>query len=262
MTLSSETRPQDGAESTTARVADVLLAFAGADSPLGITDVARATNLSKAVVHRIVQTLCSKSFVWQDPVTRKYRLGMAAFALADSANQASEFRRIGMSILADLTEATGETTTLSGRVGHRRVYVGQVESRQLVRISVQVGTALPLTVGASGAAILAFLPDNEIEAALAIPIPMMSEYTVTEPSEVRARLREVVRDGYAHTTNERVKDSTGFAAPVWSPSNEVVGCISIAALTSRLTPEREEDLGQQVIRAATTLTERLRGRIP
>lgn len=246
------------AESTTARVAEVLLAFAGTSRAMGITELAKMTGLSKAVVHRIVQTLCQTNFLTQDPDTRKYQVGMSAFALGDVANQTSRFRRLGMELLADLAEHTGETATLSGRIGHRRVYVGQVESRQLVRISVQVGAAFPLTVGASGAAILAFLPEPEIEAVLRAPIPAMSEYTIVEPEQLRKRLAEVSELGYAHTTNERVKDSTSFAAPVRDRSGEVIGCVSIAALSSRLNAEREAELAKEVMEAAQTLSERLR----
>jgi IclR family acetate operon transcriptional repressor len=245
------------ADSTTARVTEVLLAFAGTTEPLGITDIARLTNLSKAVVHRIAQTLCDSSFLWQNPTTRKYQIGIAAFSLADSANQTSRFRQAGMEILADLAEESGETTTLSGRIGHRRIYVGQVESRQLIRISVEVGRAHPLTIGASGAAILAFLPDNEIEAALRAPVPAVSQATVTEPDEVLKRLAVVREHGFARTTGERVRDSTSFAAPVRNRLGEVMGAMSIAALTSRLTLEREDELSTRVIEAANQLSQLL-----
>lgn len=244
-------------DSTTARAAEVLLAFAGTSVPLGITEIARSTRLSKAVVHRIVQALCRANFLTQDPDTRKYQVGMSALALADSANQSSLFRRYGMEVLADLAEETGETTTISGRIGHRRIYVAQVESRQLVRISVQVGAVLPLTVGASGAAILAFLANSEIEAAMKVPAP--GEYTTLSPEQLRARLREVAEQGFAHTESERVKDSTSYAAPVRDRTDEVIGCVSIAALSSRLTPEREVELAHQVKVAAERLTARLRG---
>ncbi|RGE16304.1 IclR family transcriptional regulator [Leucobacter sp. wl10] len=255
----SETKTGQGpADSTTARVAEVLLAFAGSKEPIGITDIARATGLSKAVVHRIVQTLCASGFLWQNHETRKYQVGFAAFSLVDSANQTSKFRRHGMEVLANLAETTGETTTLSGRIGHRRVYVGQVESRQLVRISVEVGAAHPLTIGASGAAILAFLPEDEVEAVLNAPVPAMSATTITEPELLRERLRAVRRDGFARTTGERVRDSTSFAAPVRNRFDEVIGAISVAALTSRLTHERERALAAQAIEAADALSGELK----
>jgi len=245
------------ADSTTARVSEVLLAFAGAEQPLGITDIARTTGLSKAVVHRIVQELCNSSFVWQNPQTRKYQPGISAFALSDAANQSSQFRRIGIELLADLAEHTGETATLSGRIGHRRIYIAQVESAQLIRISVQVGSALPLTVGASGAAILAFQPENEIEAALRAPVPTDSPYKIADPGALRVRLKEVAERGYARSVGERIADATSFAAPARNRFGEVIGCISVAALATRLTPSREEELIRHVVAAAEELSRRL-----
>jgi IclR family acetate operon transcriptional repressor len=249
--------PIKPAESTTARVAEILLAFAGAERPLGVTEVARSTGLSKAVAYRILQELCRSSFLWHNGETKKYQPGMSAFAFTDAANQTSQFRSLGVEMLADLAELTGETATLSGRIGHRRVYIAQVESAQLVRISVEVGTALPLSVGASGAAILAFLPENEIVAALRAPVPAISALTVTDPAAVRARLRQVAEDGYARTESERVADSTSLAAPVRNRFNEVIGCMSVAALSSRLNPKRKEQLAEQVMTLANNLSSRL-----
>ena len=256
-TISPPVKPAD---STAVRVAEVLLAFGAAAAPMGITEVARATHLSKAVVHRIVQTLCTTDLLVQDAHTRKYQLGMAAFTLADTAAQTSLFRSASLDILATLAEQAGETTTLSGRIGHRRVYLAQMESRQLVRISVKLGAPFPLTVGASGAAILAHLPQAEAEAALHTPMERYSASTVTDPEQIRQRMRFVRENGFARTTGERVEDSTGFAAPVFNPAGEVLGAISIAALTSRLTPTRESSLATQVKEAAATLTTRLRDR--
>lgn len=248
------------ADSTAVRVAEVLLAFAGFTEPLGITELARATHLSKAVVHRIVQSLCTSTLLSQDPISRKYQLGVAAFALADTASQTSRFRTASLDILATLSEASGETTTLSARIGHRRVYLAQVESSQLVRISVRLGIAHPLTAGASGAAILAHLPPREAEAALHVPLERYSAATVTDPDLIRDRVRQVREQGFARTTGERVKESTGLASPVFGPIGEVLGAISIAALTSRLTPEREVMLAEQVKEAAVILTARLSSR--
>lgn len=255
--MTAEALAAKPADSTTARVSEVLLAFAGAEKPLGITDIARSTGLSKAVVHRIVQELCNSSFVWQNPQTRKYQPGISAFALADAANQSSQFRRIGLELLADLAEHTGETATLSGRIGHRRIYIGQVESAQLVRISVQVGSAQPLTIGASGAAILAFLPENEIEATLSTMTQSDADRAEPDPAALRERLKLVAQQGYARSHGERIADATSFAAPVRNRFGDVIGCMSAAALTSRLTPGRERDLASYVMASADELSSRL-----
>lgn len=235
----------------------VLLTFSQGTGHLGVTEIARATGLSKAVTHRILQELENNHLVVQDPTSRKYGLGNGAFALSNAASAQSRFRTAGMRILSSLTEDTGETTTLSARMGYRRVYIGQVESAQLIRISVQAGLSLPLTVGASGHAILAFLPESEIESVLNRPVPALNERTETRPEQLRERLASTRERGFARTDSERVAESMSFAAPVLDPIGDVTGSLSIAAIASRVDPTREIELGRQVVAAAAELSSQL-----
>ncbi|TFH98700.1 IclR family transcriptional regulator [Micrococcus lylae] len=244
-------------ESTTGRVVRVLLAFSEGKTELGVSEIGRMSGLSKAVAHRILQELCAAHVVEQDRQTRKYRLGSAALALGDAAAASSRLRAEGLPTLAELAEVTGETATLSARVGYRRLYVGQVESSRLIRISVQVGLSLPLTVGASGQAMLAFLPEREIEWVLNRPVPAMSDRTETRPERIRGRLEHVREVGYARTDSERVAEAVSFAAPVFNSYKEVVGAVSVAALASRVEPDREAELGDDVVAASRELSRRL-----
>ena len=243
--------------STTGRVVQVLLTFSQGNGHLGVTDIARATGLSKAVTHRILQELENNHLVVQDRSSRKYGLGNGAFALSNAASAQSKFRIAGMRILSSLSEDTGETTTLSARVGYRRVYVGQVESAELIRISVQTGLSLPLTVGASGHAILAFLPDSDIESVLNRPVPALSERTETRPEQLLERLENTRKRGFARTDSERVAESMSFAAPVFDSIGDVTGSLSIAAIASRVDADREIELGQRVAVAAAQLSNQL-----
>lgn len=245
------------ADSTTGRVVQVLLAFSEGSQLLGITEIARSTGLSKAVVHRILQELGKSELVVQHRETRKYMLGNGAFALSNNAAAQSKLRSTGMSVIASLSEDTGETTTLSARVGHRRIYLGQIESTQLIRISVQVGLSLPLSVGASGHAMLAFLPTSEAEEILKRPVPAANDRTETRPGLIRDRLDRIRESGYARTDSERVAESVSFAAPVFGSTGEVVGSISIAAMASRVDTDREANLSRRVIEAAEKISNQL-----
>ena len=60
---------------TAARVADVLLLFAGGPQYLGVSAISRELGLSKAVVHRILQSLVSREMLRTDPGVPGYRLG-------------------------------------------------------------------------------------------------------------------------------------------------------------------------------------------
>lgn len=67
------------------RAADVLALFVdhGAVS-LGVSEIARRLDLSKAVVHRILTSFRGKGFIELDEATRRYSLSPATLALGTS----------------------------------------------------------------------------------------------------------------------------------------------------------------------------------
>src|SRR6478735_7284652 len=148
------------------RVADVLLAFSRSDRPLGVTQLAREVGLSKAVVHRILQSLTSRSLVQAVPGDAAYALGPAAIGLGTKAWGQLDVRRIAAPVLQRLRDQTRETATLSVLVGHRRIYLDQFESPQEVKMVVEIGPQYPLHSGASSRSILAHLPPDFVDDAV------------------------------------------------------------------------------------------------
>src|ERR1700760_4560507 len=105
--------PDAGGTESTGRVADVLLLFVEGPSTLGVSRIARELGLSKAVVHRILQSLVGRDMVAVDPSTREYRLGPAAAALGARALRDSDLRTLALPQLRALRDETRETVTLS-----------------------------------------------------------------------------------------------------------------------------------------------------
>ena len=151
------------------RVADVLLVFLAGPESLGVSALARDLGLSKAVVHRILRTLVQRGFLETDAETREYRLGPSAAALGARALRGLDLRATALPVLRELQRSTGETTTVSAHVPGGRVYLDQVESAREIKMTVELGRRFPLHAGGSSTCILAFLPDEEIEAVLAGP---------------------------------------------------------------------------------------------
>ena len=118
------TLPQ-GTEAAT-RVADVLLLFTDGPDSWGVSAIARELGLSKAVVHRILQTLVDRQLLAPNAHTRGYQLGAASAALGARALRESDLRRAAMPVLRRLQTLTGETTTVSALVPDGRVYLDQV----------------------------------------------------------------------------------------------------------------------------------------
>ena len=63
------------------RVIDILECFSRLGPELGVSDVSRSLGLKKATTHRLLASLLRRGMVAQDPVTRRYRLGMKLWEL-------------------------------------------------------------------------------------------------------------------------------------------------------------------------------------
>ncbi|MCP2168438.1 IclR family transcriptional regulator [Goodfellowiella coeruleoviolacea] len=244
--------------STTERVAQVLLAFAGDERWLGVSELARRLGLGKAVVHRILQTLVETDLLAHDQTTRRYRLGPGALRLGRNAIRDSELRAAGMPVISRLAALTGETTTLSARIGHSRCYIGQIESLQPIRVTIALGESVPLTIGASGLAILAFLSEADIDLALRTPIQPVTDRTVVDPVVIRERLAGIRKRGWSTTESERVPMSSSVAAPIFDALGEPVGALSVGSVASRVDQARLAELGTLVSEAAADVTDALR----
>lgn len=220
------------------RVADVLLSFARSDGALGVSSIARDLDLSKAVVHRILQSLVSRNLVQYSSDSRDYRLGSAAAALGAQALRQLDIRSVARIPLMELRDATGETTTLSLLSADKRTYIDQYESPNEVKMTVELGRMHPLHAGASSRAILAYLPEAFVEHVVNEGLSPTTPQTITDPTELLESLENVRTVGYSRSFGERQADAGSLAAPVFGPHHDVVGSISICGPIARFADDR------------------------
>lgn len=239
------------------RVADVLLSFARSDSPMGVSLIARELGLSKAVVHRILQSLVSRNLVQYSRDSRDYRLGPAAAALGAQALRQLDIRTVARVPLMELRNTTGETTTLSLLSGDKRTYIDQYESPNEVKMTVELGRMHPLHAGASSRAILAHLPEEHIARVAESGLPQATSQTITEPSDLLKSLALVRELGYSRSFGERQADAGSVAAPIFGPHHDVVGSISICGPIARFTDERVSRFAPLVMSTAARISSML-----
>ena len=102
-----------------------------------------------------------------------------------------------------LQAATGETVTISARVPGGRVYLDQIESTREIKMTVELGRRFPLHAGSSSRSILAFLPATERREFLAHhELDALTPKTITDRSDLAARLEDVRATGAAHSRTE------------------------------------------------------------
>ncbi|TMK22211.1 MAG: IclR family transcriptional regulator, partial [Actinobacteria bacterium] len=228
---------------------------------LGVTEIATALGLSKAVVYRILSSFRAKGFVELDESTRRYALGERTLHLGLAYMNRLDLPRIARPQLEGLSRDTNETATLSLRTGWERVYVDQVTPERDVMMMVQLGLRVPLHAGASSKAFLAFLHPAEQQEYLARPLDRMTKLTVTNNKVLRKELGEIRDRGYAVSFGERMEGAGSVAAPVFGHDDRPVAVISVCGPVERF---REEagDAAKLLLDATGRLSRRLghRGR--
>lgn len=232
--------PTQNSERTIAaveRAADVLSLFAdGNHANLGVTEISKELDLSKAVVHRILTSFRAKDFIELDQTTKRYSLGPSALALGYAYLDQIDIRALAHPTLQMLSDESRETATLSIRSDWTRVYLEQVTPPREVKMTVEIGKPFPLHAGSSGKAFLAFLSLDERERYLAQPeLATLTPQTQTEPEALRQRLNEIAEKGFAISFGERQRGAVSIAAPILDRDGHPEAVVSICGPAERMT---------------------------
>lgn len=245
-----------GTESAS-RVADVLIHFMNGSDALGVSAIAADLELSKAVVHRILQSLVGRSLVVLDPHSRLYSLGPAAAALGARAFRDSELRSAALPVMRRLQQVTHETATVSAFVSEGRVYLDQVISNREIKMTVEVGRRFPLHAGSSSSCILAFLNKEAQETVLSRRLVGLTGNTVVDPAVIRERLESVRKNGFAQSDGERQEGAGSVAAPIFSIDGSVIGALSVCGPAQRVDARVRTELVPVVCQSADEVSRAL-----
>lgn len=240
-----------------------LLRTVSSHEPEGVTtsEVARSTDLARPTVHRLLSSLADEGLVDRDPASGRWALGPELYLLGSLASVRYDITDLAGDVLRDLARATGESVFLSARRGDETVCLAMEEGSFPLRSHVlHIGIRFPLGVASAGLAILAHMPDQEIEAYL-------SRTDLTEgwgPDHARPALEKRIEAtrlaGYAVNPALIVEGSWGMGAAVFDHRGAPTWALSLTGVESRFRPDRVPELGEALLDSAHRLTQLLRHR--
>jgi DNA-binding IclR family transcriptional regulator len=226
---------------------------------LSIKELTEMSGLNRTTIYRILQVFLDWDFLEQDPATKKYRTSLKVLEIAGSVLRTMSFLKIARPSLLRLRDLSGESSYLGVLDAFNIVIVDLEQSYFDARIDVTMGKAVPSHCTASGKAILAFLPPDELDLLLSKnPLIRHTENTITDKSEFRAVLRETEKKGYAVSREEYDYNILVVAAPIFNIRDEAIASCAIAALKSRIKDEQQiEGFGEMVRKEASEISKKL-----
>ena len=237
-----------------------LLRAAGGEEPSGSTTtaLARAAGIARPTAHRLLSSLAGEGFVDRDAATGRWSLGPEMYLLGSMAAVRYDITDLARNIVQRLAAESGESAFLSARRGTETVCLLRVEGSFPLRSHVLYeGIRFPLGVASAGLAILAHLPDRELDGYLS-RVDLVPEWGESHSSgEIRRRVAETRTTGFAVNPALLVEGSWGLGAAVFDRTGQPAWALSLTGVETRFREDRRRELGTLLLDAAHRLTVQL-----
>jgi IclR family transcriptional regulator, pca regulon regulatory protein len=214
----------------------VIAAFSGRGPLLSLADLAEVTGLSKPIVRRIMLTLERLGFARTSG--GRFALTPRVLALGYAYLSSVRLTDVARPVMEQLTDELGVGTSLAALDGAEIVYIDRVQRGRVASINLAAGTRLPAHATSMGHVLLAFAAPAEIEAVLAGSLAALTESTLTDPDELRARLATVRKRGWDAVDQELEIGRRSAAAPVFDDGGRVIAALSLSCGTLECSMER------------------------
>jgi IclR family pca regulon transcriptional regulator len=216
-----------------ARGLTVIRSFGQDRSAMTLSEMARASNLPKPTVRRVLHTLVDLGYAETDG--RLFNLAPAVLSLAAAYLGTDVVSTVLQPACEKINKATGESCFVAVLDEQDIVMIAHASSRFPIGLVSSIGMRMPALSTAAGRVMLGMLSDEELEARLKIARPKGStKFTVTDKAKLRSIILRGRSDGYCTTKQEAAIGYCAVAVPLRRVSGSAVGAISISALADRV----------------------------
>lgn len=256
---SSPRGPQVPAADQTLRI---LRHLATRPAPVAASAIARDLALPRSTVHHLLNTLAGHGFVLHLREEQRWGLGTAAFELAGGFARQQPLARLGRPLIAALADRVGESAHLAVMSGSDVLYI--VEERALRRpaLVTDVGVRLPAHLTATGRAMLAAFPREQVRALYpdASAFPSRTGLGPSRPAELRELLRSIRASGFATEAGEVSGGLSSVGVAVIDRAGWPVAAVAVTWPDDLDAQHEIPQLAAVVAETAAELAQRLRGR--
>ncbi len=203
-----------------------------------LLDLATRTSLQRPTVHRMLKCLSHEGMVQQDPDTHRYYLGSMAFELGLTAAPRFNLREISHPGMARIAESTGDTVFLTQRSGLDAVCIDRHEGTFPIKtFTLDIGMRRPLGVGTGSLAIVASLPDDEIQTIVTNNQSRYEEYGVSSAA-LLSQARKAQKLGYSMREAPTLAGVRSVGHAIRNQSGTPFAALSVSSISSRMTEKR------------------------
>lgn len=236
----------------------LLNRLADIGGPVGVKQLSEDLKINVTTTHRILQAMVDENFVVHNADARNYALGADAIRFATRLlGGDSDLNHVSM-ILRSLSARTQETCAYCQfePESFTKAITVVEQGPHPLGYDYEVGRRDQIHAGASGKAIMAFLPDEDIARMLdSQSLAAATERTIVDKPALRREIVEIRKRGYATSHGERVQGAGfGIGTPVYGPEGRVIGSVVVTVPLFRWDNAKQDWMSRAVIDAAAQLS--------
>jgi DNA-binding IclR family transcriptional regulator len=238
------------------QASQILFTLAGSPSPqLSLADISSQVGVSGSKAFGILTALEKSGLIKRGKDGKGYSLGPGLVTLSRKVLDDLTPSQLAEPVLEKLTEESGNTSAFGLVTGDTVYIAAKRESQGDVRVVMRVGYSMPLTYGAHGKAIVAFLPEEERDRILKRDdLHFHGDPDRLDRSLLAEELARCRREGFACALAQAPHGITVVTAPVFGSTGVPVGFVEIFVLAPEAAARK---FGVVVARAGNTLSRQL-----
>lgn len=239
---------------------DLLELLSDSTKEMGITEISKELHMGVSTVYRILTALKYRGYIVQNPQTFKYMTGVKLFILGRKAQNTKNLIRILTPFLQKLSQRTNETINLAILEGREVICLYKIESPEILRADIEIGSKLPAHCSAVGKVLLAFSSEQDFKMLYGRDNKKLLTFTsksISSVKELKKCLNKVKKDGYAIDEEEFITGINCMGIPVINNEGKAIAGISVTGPSSRFNLSRMKKFKNILISVSKDISNQL-----
>jgi len=233
-----------------------VLEEVAARQPIGVSELARVTQIPKSSVQRCLVTLQQAG--WLRMVDRehaRWAVTMKALAIGLRGAGEQDLRELAGPVIKRVSATTDESVYFALRDGDNSVIVAREDTTQPVRVFLEIGARIPLQATTAGVAMMARFEPAEIDEVLKNEVAEYEGYEIPSSEELREELARTVKRGYALNMSAWYRPSVAtIGVAITDSTRRPIAALVLSIPDMRHKDSEEEALAHLVVAAADEIS--------
>ena len=245
------------------RVLDIFVLLAQCSNGLKLKDIATELQIPSSSLHAILNTMKNRGFIDRDDDSLVYRLSQKVYQIIPSiAHDEEDLTSLALPVMDRVAQESQETVSLSVLVDDEIIFIAKRLSNTVIQVNQALGSSFPAHATGSGKAILAYLPEAEIDKLYPDEnLPRLTANTIVSKTQLKKELNLIRHRGYAFDNEESVEGVWAVASSIHAADNRSMAATSIVVPKFRVTEELEAKCNKLIVAAAEEISQKFGLRI-